>query len=326
MPQAKSARSKVAAKPAPKSAAKAMPKVAKEAAPLPRRALGRGLSSLIPPPAAITTTGTGYRTLPIERLKPNKKQPRKIFDETALAELTHSISIQGVLQPILVRKMGDDYEIVAGERRWRAASRAGLREVPTVIKDLSDSHALQIALIENIQRADLDPLEEAEAYHRLTEEHKLTHEELAEAVGKNRTTITNSLRLLKMPKEVLQLLIEGKLTASHVRPLMPLSDEKLMIRLAEDFAGRAVSVLQAKEKVAQVINGLKKSGRSKGSIARTEKSGGEGARHIAEQLQRYLNTKVGLKTIDGRVGRGQIVIDYHTFDALDGILDKIMTR
>ena len=290
-------------------------------APLPRRALGRGLSSLIPPPAAVTTTGSGYRTLPIERLKPNKKQPRKMFDETALAELTHSIRTQGVLQPILVRKLGDDYEIVAGERRWRAATRAGLREVPTVVKDLSDSHALQVALIENIQRSDLDPIEEAEAYHRLVDEHSLTHEELAEAVGKNRVTITNSLRLLKMPKAVLQLLIEGKLTASHVRPLIPLEDEKLMVRLAEDFAGRKMSVQQVKDKVAQVMAQGKRGGKGKGA-AKSAKRPGDGAAHVEEQLQRYLNTKVRVQA-SGQ--KGTIEIHFHSLDSLDDILDKIVS-
>lgn len=299
----------------------ARPKPTASPSPMPRRALGRGLSSLIPPPAAATTTGSGYRTLPIERIKPNKKQPRKMFDEAALAELTHSIRTQGVLQPILVRKLGDDYEIVAGERRWRAATRAGLREVPTVVKELSDSHALQVALIENIQRSDLDPLEEAEAYHRLVQEHKLTHEELAEAVGKNRVTITNSLRLLKMPKAVLQLLVEGKLTASHVRPLIPLDDDKLIIRLAEDFAGRKVSVQQAKDKVAQVLAQQKKSARAKGSAKSAKGGRTEGVVHIEQQLQSHLNTKVRVLASGNK---GTIEIHFHALDALDDILDKIM--
>lgn len=317
MPPPKSARAKAGAKAAPKTITKKAP----EPLPMPRRALGRGLSSLIPPSAAATSTGSGYRTLPIERLKPNKKQPRKIFDEAALAELAHSIRTQGILQPILVRKLGDDYEIVAGERRWRAATRAGLREVPTVVKDLSDSHALQIALIENIQRSDLDPIEEAEAYHRLCEEHKLTHEELAEAVGKNRVTITNSLRLLKMPQAVLQLLMEGKLTASHVRPLIPLEDEKLMVRLAEEFAGRKVSVQQAKERVAQVMAQLKKTSKGRGAASRGATGKSEGVKHLEEQLQSYLKTKV---ILDVAGTSGEIRIKWHGLAVLDDIVEKIM--
>lgn len=330
MPPSKAARAKASskspvkpvAKSAAKAAPKAVPKAVQEPLPMPRRALGRGLSSLIPPSAAVTSTGSGYRTLPIERLKPNKKQPRKHFDEGALSELTHSIRTQGILQPILVRKLGNDYEIVAGERRWRAATRAGLREVPTVVKELSDSHALQLALIENIQRSDLDPIEEAEAYYRLCNEHKLTHEELAEAVGKNRVTITNSLRLLKMPQAVLTLLMEGKLTASHVRPLMPLEDDKLMVRLAEEFAGRKVSVQQAKERVAQVMAQLKKTFKGRSGASKTTAGKSEGVRHLEEQLQSYLKTKVVLDFVGTS---GEIRIKCPDLTVLDDVVEKIMT-
>ncbi len=161
----------------------------------PRRALGRGLAALIPGgdvTAPTATAATGLRKLPIDKIRPNPKQPRKNFDEMALEELAQSIRAHGILQPIVVRKAGSAYEIVAGERRWRAAGRAGLQEVPALVKDLSDALTLQLALIENIQRQDLDPLEEAEAYGRLVREYNLTHEKLAEAMGKSRSTVWES--------------------------------------------------------------------------------------------------------------------------------------
>lgn len=309
-------------KPAPKAQAKAAPVLKNE--PMPRRALGRGLSSLIPPAAASTSTGNGYRTLPIERLTPNASQPRKVFDEAELAELTHSVRTQGVLQPIIVRKLGDTYQIVAGERRWRAATRAGLREVPTIVKDLSDTHALQVALIENIQRSDLDPLEEAQAYRHLIDEHELTHEALAEAVGKNRATISNSMRLLNLPPEILQLLASGKVNAAHVRPLLVLPDTKTMVRLAEDFAGRRVSVREAETRAKQAMAELTKSTRA---AKRAKKAmGGHDSvslTHITDQLQSRLGTKVAIHVKGKKV---KLEVSCPNFEVFDDVLEKIMAQ
>jgi ParB family chromosome partitioning protein len=228
-----------------------------------------------------------------------------------------------VLQPIIVRKLGDGYEIVAGERRWRAATRAGLREVPTIVKDLSDSHALQVALIENIQRSDLDPLEEAQTYRRLVDDHDLTHEALAEAVGKNRATITNSLRLLNLPQGVLDLLVAGKLTAGHVRPLMTLSDPKVMVRLAEEFAGRKTTVREAETRAKQAMAEITRRTRSNRS-AKKAQTGEDNisSANVTEQLQRHLNTKVQVR-VKGK--KGSIEIFFHNFEALDDILEKILS-
>jgi ParB family chromosome partitioning protein len=285
----------------------------------PRKALGRGLAALMPsaPPAKPgSTTSTGYRVLPIERVHPNKTQPRKHFDETTLLELVSSISTQGVLQPIVVRKSGEGYEIVAGERRWRAATRAGLHEIPAVVKEFSDMVALEVALIENLQRQDLDPLEEAEGYHRLIREHKLTHDQVAEAVGKSRSAITNALRLLKLPEPVLTMLADGRLTAGHARALMQLNDKQMIVRVADDLVGRRASVRDAENKVRQLS-------KSKKRAAQSEEDGSSPAEaSVEERLQRALGTKVRLRQ---RHGKGHIEIHFHSLDALDGLLDKLLT-
>lgn len=296
----------------------------------PRRALGRGLAALMPgpqasPPASPIGSGGGYRVLAIERLRPNKKQPRKSFAEDALAELTESIKVQGLLQPIVVRRDGDHYEIVAGERRWRAATRAGLTEVPCLIKELSDSVALQVALIENIQRRDLDPLEEAYAFRQLVDEHKLTHEELARSLGKSRMAVTNTMRLLKLPDAVIAMMGEGKLTAGHARALLPLGEGPQALTLARELVGRKASVRDAEARVAQYLKGEKQ--RSKRATGRPQatrlaaSSGGAAVASIEEKLQRALGTRVRLVTQRG--GKGHLEISYHSLDALDDLLDKL---
>jgi ParB family chromosome partitioning protein len=285
----------------------------------PRKALGRGLAALMPSaPAAkpaASPTSTGYRVLPIERVHPNKTQPRKHFDETALSELVSSITTQGVLQPIVVRKSGEEYEIVTGERRWRAATRAGLNEIPAGVKDFSDMVALEVALIENLQRQDLDPLEEAEAYGRLIREHKLTHDQVAEAVGKSRSAVTNTLRLLKLPEPVLAMLADGRLTAGHARALMQLGDKNTILRVADDFVGRRASVRDAENKVRQLTKGKKK------TAAAEEEGTSPAEASVEERLQRALGTKVRLRQ---RHGKGHIEIHFHSLDALDGLLDKLL--
>lgn len=297
--------------------------VAKEG---PRKALGRGLAALMPGASSVPQSQlpgvqtAGLRMLPIERLKPHPKQPRKHFAAEGIAELADSIKLQGVLQPIIVRREGDDYQIVAGERRWRAATAAGLQEVPTIVKELSDTQTLQIALIENIQRRDLDPIEEADAYRRLITEHALTHDELAEAVGKNRVTITNSLRLLKLPEEVLDMLSAGKLTAGHARALLALSNPKQVLRVAEDLVGRRASVRDAEIKVKQILQASKNLKPVAANDEKTVKRSA-GVVDIEERLQRALGSKV--RVVHNK-GRGHIEIDFHSLDALEDLLDKLM--
>jgi ParB family chromosome partitioning protein len=299
------------------------PRGAKDAGP--RKALGRGLASLMSGPSASATTGggVGFRMLPMERVTPNKSQPRKMFDPEAIRELADSIRVQGVLQPIIVRRSGEDYEIVAGERRWRAATQAGLREIPAMIKELTDTATLQIALIENIQRRDLDPLEESEAYYRLIQEHRLTHDELAEAVGKNRVTITNSLRLLKLPDGVLKILSAGDITAGHARALLAAPTPSQALRLAEDVVGRKLSVRDTEARAKQLQRAAQEKrvgGRS--GTAKAESSRSPGVTDIEERLQRHLGTKVRLITT--RTGAGHIEVNFHSSEALDDLLDRMM--
>ena len=282
-----------------------------------RKALGRGLAALIPNAAPTPSTekaasGEALRVLPVERIHPNKGQPRKTFDEEALADLSESIKTRGVLQPIMVRRSGEGYEIIAGERRWRAATKAGLREIPAIIKDVGDSELLQLALIENIQREDLDPIEEAEVYARLIRDYGLTQEKVAEAVGKNRATIANALRILKLPTPIMEMLGQGKITAGHARAIMTLDSEKAMEKLARDIQVRRLSVRDTEARARQM---KKASGSGKKKV---EQSHAE--RAVEERLMRALGTKVRLVN---RRGKGRVEIMFHNLDQLDDILDKI---
>jgi ParB family chromosome partitioning protein len=201
-----------------------------------KRGLGRGLDALIE--KAEPKPDEPVRTLPIDRLHPNRFQPRTRFDDAAIEDLAASIRIQGVIQPLVVTAEGDGYAIIAGERRWRAARKAGLEAVPVVVRQVADDRELlELALVENLQRSDLNPIEEAEAYAALQEKFGLSQEDVAARVGKARTTVTNSLRLLRLPDDVLDLLREGRLTAGQARPLLGLQDQEEQIRLADSATG-----------------------------------------------------------------------------------------
>ena len=283
-----------------------------------RSALGRGLSALIPTaPVAGSDSQVskpaeaGQRTLPIERIVPNKAQPRKTFEKGPLEELAESIRQQGVLQPIIVRSQGSEYEIVAGERRWRASQLAGLKQVPVVIKDLSEEDVMKVALIENIQREDLDPIEEAQAYSGLMKGYGLTQESVAAAVGKNRATVANCLRLLKLPEPVLELLADGSITAGHARAIMTLGEDRHMHKLAKDIVERKLSVRDA-ETLARK--------RKQASKPPKQNEQSHAERAVEERLMRKLSTKVRLVQ---RRGKGRIEIFFHSLDQLDDILGQI---
>jgi len=285
-----------------------------------RRALGRGLDALLPevqpaPPSA------ALMSCPIERVSPQKKQPRQHFDEAGLEQLAQSIRDKGVLEPILVRRLppsaedtaaGDRYEIVVGERRWRAAQRAGLRDVPAVLKDMSEQDAFECALIENLQREDLNPFEVAEAFDRMVREFGHTQEALAQRVGKDRTTIANSLRLLKLPPRVRRMIIDGELSEGHGRALLGAADPALLEALADKVKALRLSV-RATEKL---VRGQK---RGKGKAADKSAS----VRDVEEKLTRRLGARVELFARKGK-GRGKLVIHYGTLDDLDRILDVIL--
>ncbi len=223
-----------------------------------KRALGRGLSALIPQAATgpVPTSGplpekTHVMRLPIESVLRDQKQPRKFFDEERLKELSESIKAQGLIQPILVRKDGDGYRIIAGERRWRAAQLAGLKEIPALVKDATEGEAFELALVENLQRQDLNPIEEAEGYKRLVEEFRLTQEQVGERVGKDRTSVANALRLLGLPDEVKAMVADGTLNMGHARALLGVPRIPEMTELAARVAEQKLSVRETERLVKQ---------------------------------------------------------------------------
>src|SRR3954469_8605932 len=211
-----------------------------------RPALGRGLSALIPDTPAPTPapTSTPDRSLDVDSdlLRPNKFQPRTQMDDARIEELAQSIRVNGIIQPIVVRKVEQGYEIIAGERRWRAAQRAGLLKVPVVVRDIPEDRLLAVALIENIQRENLNPIEEAVAYRRLSDEFHLTQEQIAEAVGKDRSSVANFVRLLRLPQEVRANVASNTLSMGHARALLSLADESAQLRVARDIVARSLSV------------------------------------------------------------------------------------
>jgi ParB family chromosome partitioning protein len=274
-----------------------------------RPALGRGLAALIPEAPA---PRHGVLQLAIERISPDPRQPRHHFPKEPLAELAASIRAQGVLQPILVRKSGEGYVIVAGERRWRAAQQAGLHEVPALVRDLAESAAFEIALVENVQREDLTALEEAEAYRRLIDEHGLTQEDLAQRVGRERSTIANSLRLLRLPDEVKAAVSSGALSMGHARALLALEDTARQIQLARQVVARGLSV--------RAVELLVRGRVEKRAAGASEMN--PNARALCESLTRALGAKVSLR---GSGKTGTLQIRYSSLDELDRIVEKILS-
>ena len=267
----------------------------------------------------------GELMVKISLVEPNRNQPRKMFDKDSLDELTKSVKQYGVLQPIIVKKIGNRYEIVAGERRWRAAQAAGLAEVPVVVRDYDDQKAKEIAIIENIQRTDLNPIEEALAYKSLIEEYNLTQEELSDKVSKNRSTITNSLRLLKLSKNIQQYMIDGQISSGHARALLSLEDEGKRELLALDIMKRNLSVRDT-EKAAKALS--KKKNVDLSDLTETSKE--DTVRDLSlfykeyeDSIQGVLGTKVHINQKDKNKGR--IEIEYYSQVELDRIMDIFKT-
>ncbi len=278
-----------------------------------RPALGRGLSALIPdaPPAP-----TGERSLDVDSdlLRPNKFQPRTSMDDTRIEELARSIRSNGIIQPIVVRKVDGGYEIVAGERRWRAAQRAGLLKVPVVVRDIPEDRLLAVALIENIQREDLNPIEEAHAYRRLADEYSLTQEQIADAVGKDRSSVANYLRLLKLPQEVRANLGSGALSMGHARALLGLPDEAAQLRVSRDVVAKSLSVRETEALVKKAIE-------PRPAKAAPEKD--VHTRAAEERLRFVLGTRVRIAR--ARKG-GRIEIDFGSEDELQRIFELLADR
>ena len=287
-----------------------------------RKGLGKGLDSLIPkvdviPTAAPTEQENKPNTfVKISRIEPNKDQPRKNFDEDALQELAESIKQFGVIQPLIVQKRDDFYEIIAGERRWRAAKIAGLKEVPVIIKDYTDQEIVEISLIENIQREDLNHIEEAFAYKRLLEEFHLKQDEVAERVSKSRTAVTNSMRLLKLDGRVQQMVIDEMITTGHARAILAIEDKKLQYQTA-------VRVFDEKLSVRETEKLVKKIGKEQTAAAEEPEPIKNDFiyRDMEEKIKGIFGTKVSVS--HKKNNKGKIEIEYYSNDELERIYDLI---
>jgi ParB family chromosome partitioning protein len=280
------------------------------------KGLGRGLDALLDRDAAGGAAGETQATLNLNQLQRGKYQPRTKMDEASLQELAASIRKQGLMQPILVRPLDKDrYEIIAGERRWRAAKIAGLAEIPVMVRQVPDSAALAMALIENIQREDLNPLEEANGVQRLIAEFKLTHQEAADAIGRSRTATTNLLRLLNLQKPVQQFVFDSKLEMGHARALLALEGRR-QEEVAKKVADRGLSVRQTEQLVHDLMNPkgrTRRKGRTDRDVARLE-----------EELSEKLGTTVEIKP--GKKGAGKLVIRYSSVNHLEDLLSRIRRR
>jgi ParB family chromosome partitioning protein len=292
--------------------------------PAKRQALGRGLAALIPgaSPAVAPVNvekappGSGLRMLDIESIHPSRKQPRKHFDDARLNELAESIKSQGIIQPLVVRSMPDGrFELIAGERRWRASQRAGLHKVPAVIREAAESQAFELALVENLQREDLNPIEEAEGYQRLIAEFAYTQETLSTRVGKDRSTVTNALRLLKLPAQVRAMVIEGRLGMGHARALLGLDSEASIERLARQTVSRALSVRQVEALVRRDKEGPTAPAQPAAPLS-------PALRDLTHRLELALATRV--KVVETSPKSGRLEIHYASLDELDEILARIL--
>lgn len=277
----------------------------------PRRALGRGLGALIPGAGPEATSGA--IELPIDKIRPNRMQPRLGFDEESLAEMGESIREHGVLQPVLVRPLPDGYELVAGERRWRAAAAAGLRTVPALVRHLDDRGALEAALVENLQRENLNPVERARAYRRLQDEFRLTQEAVARRVGRSQPSVANTLRLLALPAEVQASLAAGRITEGHARALLAIEDPRRLVAVWKEVEAKGLSVREA-ESLARPR------AISRGIPARVRGDTAE-INIIQQRLQEVLGTRVRLHL--RRNGSGEIRISFYAPADLERLLDAL---
>lgn len=298
--------------------------------PIKKKGLGKGLDSLIPDNKSmksVTSEKTveskedaaaksGVQVMKINEVEPNRDQPRKNFDEDALLELSDSIKQFGVLQPLLVRKRKDYYEIIAGERRWRAAKLAGVKEVPVIEKEYTDQEILEIGLIENIQRENLNPIEEAIAYKRLLEEFNLKQDEVAERVSKSRTAVTNSMRLLKLSDKVQQMIIDDMISTGHARALLAIDDPELQYTLANKIFDEKLSVRETEKLVKEIKNPKKP--KEKKPVANSFIY-----QDLEEKMKSVFGTKVSIAS-KGK-GKGKIEIEYYSDDELEYLFDMMMS-
>ncbi len=282
-----------------------------------RKPLGRGLSALLGEDPIVTTDGI-QGEVDIDLIEPNPEQPRTRFVDANLDELARSITANGIVQPIVVRKVGTRYQIIAGERRWRAAQRAGLRKVPVTIKDIADEKLLEIALVENIQRQELNPVEEAKAYRKLIDTIGFTQEELAERVGKERSRIASSMRILKLPQDIQTLIEEEKLSAGHGRALLMSDETATQRRIARSIVELGLSVREAERMIKKAASKAANVDKTKVTAAVKDPN----ARLAETKMMRALGTNV--KIVPGRKGGGKIEVEYYNADDLDRIFQRIV--
>lgn len=297
-----------------------------------RNGLGKGLDSLIPNKSskapssdekqtpntekAEKSTGTGEILVKINEVEPNRDQPRKDFDEDSLMELADSIKQFGILQPLIVQKKKDYYEIIAGERRWRAAKLAGIKEVPIIVKEYTNQEIVEISLIENIQRENLNPIEEAMAYKRLLEEFNLKQDEVAERVSKSRTAVTNSMRLLKLSERVQQMIVDDMISTGHARALLAIDDEEQQYMLANKIFDEKLSVRET-EKLVKTLKNPKK------EVKKIKQERMFVYNDLADHMKNIIGTKVSVNPKAN--GKGKIEIEYYSEDELERIYDLIMS-
>ena len=286
------------------------------------RGLGKGLDALIPAgdikkkAETEESKGTAETVVKITRVEPNRDQPRKNFDEDALQELADSIKQFGLLQPILVQDKGDYYEIIAGERRWRAAKLAGLKEVPVIIRNYTNQEIVEISLIENIQREDLNPIEEAQAYKRLLTEFNLKQDEVADRVSKSRTAVTNSMRLLKLCDGVQQMIIDDMLSTGHARALIPIEDADLQLQLAQKIFDEKLSVREVEKLVKSILKPQEEKPK-KDEIPQS-------LQYVYQDIENRLKDKLSRKVAispKGKNGSGKIEIEFYSNDDLERLID-----
>ncbi|HEU4642316.1 MAG TPA: ParB/RepB/Spo0J family partition protein [Gemmatimonadaceae bacterium] len=298
----------------------------------PRR-LGRGLEALLATKAAATTTAPAtaaqpqergaLQRIPIAQIRPNPYQPRKEFRPEELADLESSLRASGLLQPITVRTAteGNGYELIAGERRLRAATRLGWPDIPAVIKEIDDRTLLTLALVENLQRADLNPIEEAEGYQRLIEEFSLTQQQVAEVIGKDRSTVANLLRILQLPEQVRRMLQDGHITLGHARALLALGAERAIVEVAQEVVALGLTVRDVEQR-ARTANNAPQKQATKAPPSRHPSKATAETKRLADELRRNLQTDVSITVSDGE--RGKIEIAFYSPDDLDRLIELIL--
>ena len=280
-----------------------------------KRGLGRGLGALIPSDHTASVEEGGVKVVPVTAVSPNPHQPRSFMDEQKLVELSDSIKEHGLIQPLIVTQGEGGYVLIAGERRWRACQLAGLQEVPVVVKEATPQEMLELAIIENVQRADLNPLEEAYAYQQLAEDFGFTHEQIAQRMGKGRTTITNLIRLLGLPQNIQQAVADGRISGAHGRALLPLPNETMQTNVMNDIIKFNLSVRQVEGRVTNLMAAKKPNSKPRSGLPVELEA-------LQSQFQESLGTKVNIET-SGK-SKGRVIIHYYSDEELQAVYDAII--